>query len=596
MKILLLAFSFFTNLGFAQEVNFPSGTTEECKVFVKKLSANYKFGWITTPEDYDRPQEKKINIFWYSKAKPNQLPVIFFNGGPIGTDRSSYSIQSPMEDRFDLGIVYMDQRGTGCSSIPPAIVDEKTAYQSSLYASEGIARDADVLRIKLLGKKTKWTVFGQSYGGMIAARYLKLYPNSILSIHTVSGVPKKDFSDFFYNRMKSYLRQLRYFQTMYPDGLTKMQNFKNRFNSSHCIKAYSTNLCGTDIYYYMMDDLLFTPSTWVKLYEFISQDAGCPECVFKSDGSLSPEYVEAFKKDNDGGFKFFFSIPFQLRVTAAWKQDAKINSSDGSFLNDCLDAYKRLESEGIHVKDMLADHCRLNVAAENDEYFDSLSKTVALTPVKKTLSWKDTVSTLKKHPHLKFYTYTAEFDGGASEGNAPKKMAEALPNQIFYTHFLDGDHWSYMDHSLVWQNMSGLKDRSIENSSVKVTSTTTNVVFNSQATTKSIELMKAQIIEGETLYIGLADKPLDEATQANLKGKIALIRRGKVPFSEKVQRALDAGATAVVLGNNNNFLGRPITPSGVNESVPIPVLMISTLDFDDLLKRNDLRLKLSAAE
>ena len=61
------------------------------------------------------------------------------------------------------------------------------------------------------------------------------------------------------------------------------------------------------------------------------------------------------------------------------------------------------------------------------------------------------------------------------------------------------------------------------------------------------ELKEAQ---GEVLFVGLADKDFDGATAAQLQGKIALIDRGAVSFSDKIKRAQDAGAIGVIVANN----------------------------------------------
>jgi subtilisin family serine protease len=67
--------------------------------------------------------------------------------------------------------------------------------------------------------------------------------------------------------------------------------------------------------------------------------------------------------------------------------------------------------------------------------------------------------------------------------------------------------------------------------------------------------------------------PLDNA--AEIDGNIALISRGTCAFSEKVARAQDSGATAVVIYTAG---GRPVTALGGDGSFDIPGGMISELD------------------
>lgn len=72
-------------------------------------------------------------------------------------------------------------------------------------------------------------------------------------------------------------------------------------------------------------------------------------------------------------------------------------------------------------------------------------------------------------------------------------------------------------------------------------------------------------------YIGLADKDLTDEEAAALNGKVALIDRGLVTFDDKVMRAANAGATAVVVVNN--IPGPPLAMGG-SKSFDIPALMI----------------------
>ena len=61
-----------------------------------------------------------------------------------------------------------------------------------------------------------------------------------------------------------------------------------------------------------------------------------------------------------------------------------------------------------------------------------------------------------------------------------------------------------------------------------------------------------------------------------LTGKIALIMRGTCQFNQKVQRAQDFGAVAVIV--INNVAGAPITMGGTSITVTIPSVMISNAD------------------
>ncbi len=85
---------------------------------------------------------------------------------------------------------------------------------------------------------------------------------------------------------------------------------------------------------------------------------------------------------------------------------------------------------------------------------------------------------------------------------------------------------------------------------------------------------------GKLVFIGLGDRPLTPDEAKALKGQVAFIDRGKVPFLQKLKLAEEAGAVGAVVGNNQP--GDPI-PMGGEGSVRIPAVMI-TKEVADSLK------------
>ncbi|XGC81990.1 S8 family serine peptidase [Bdellovibrio bacteriovorus] len=63
-------------------------------------------------------------------------------------------------------------------------------------------------------------------------------------------------------------------------------------------------------------------------------------------------------------------------------------------------------------------------------------------------------------------------------------------------------------------------------------------------------LAEVNAAQGELIYLGFADADFDQELKDQVKGKVAFIDRGKVAFTEKIQRAVEAGAIAVVVANN----------------------------------------------
>jgi hypothetical protein len=85
-----------------------------------------------------------------------------------------------------------------------------------------------------------------------------------------------------------------------------------------------------------------------------------------------------------------------------------------------------------------------------------------------------------------------------------------------------------------------------------------------------------------------AEKELRNAEQ--LKGKVAVVKRGLGPFFEKAKRAQDAGAVAVVIINTERTLGlRPSAGDVDTSAVTIPVVMIAADSASILLAQGGSR-------
>lgn len=75
-------------------------------------------------------------------------------------------------------------------------------------------------------------------------------------------------------------------------------------------------------------------------------------------------------------------------------------------------------------------------------------------------------------------------------------------------------------------------------------------------------------VEGDLEYCGLGQ--LTDFKSCKVKGKVALIARGQIRFSDKVTNAIDAGAIAVVIFNNESGLfSGSLTEDGSEVAVPV---------------------------
>jgi hypothetical protein len=101
-----------------------------------------------------------------------------------------------------------------------------------------------------------------------------------------------------------------------------------------------------------------------------------------------------------------------------------------------------------------------------------------------------------------------------------------------------------------------------------------NEILNAEAMEGAVTKPLSEIssLKGEVIAVGYADKDFDQALKDQINGKVALVDRGRVTFSEKIQRAQEAGAIAIIVVNNTE--GEPISMGGEGK-FNIPGVMIT---------------------
>lgn len=192
---------------------------------------NNLFGESDILVDENGIKNRKIKIFYFvKKANTNNAPyLVFLNGGPgiAITDmffQYQYNTFLP-----DVNVVFFDQRGSGLSDKPTSDISE-LRYYSAKY----IINDAEIIRETLLGKNSKWIIFGQSYGGLIARKYIENNPNSIKRVIT-HGSAKYDPVDVAVNTELNTINRLKDFFLKYPEDLKLIEKIKNELSDSDSI-------------------------------------------------------------------------------------------------------------------------------------------------------------------------------------------------------------------------------------------------------------------------------------------------------------------------------------------------------------------------
>jgi pimeloyl-ACP methyl ester carboxylesterase len=156
--------------------------------------------WFDVPVDHANPSGETLRLYAREVAAPaavdDDLPwLLFLQGGPGGKSPRPASATTWIERAVqDHRVLLLDQRGTGRSSpVTGATVQSRgsPAEQADYLAhfrADSIVRDAEHVRLALLGADRRWSVLGQSFGGFCALTYLSFAPETLAAVYLTGGL------------------------------------------------------------------------------------------------------------------------------------------------------------------------------------------------------------------------------------------------------------------------------------------------------------------------------------------------------------------------------------------------------------------------
>jgi pimeloyl-ACP methyl ester carboxylesterase len=206
---------------------------------------------ISVPLDHSRPDGEQITVFAREVAEPDgrEKPfLVFLQGGPgFEANRPTGAPRSPgWLDRAlqDYRVLMLDQRGTGRSTpvgTPPGTPAEQ-ADRLAHFRADSIVRDAELLR-QALGVD-RWSVLGQSFGGLCVTTYLSFAPEGLREAFITGGVPVlgprvDDVYTATYERMLE--RNRRYYER-FPEDRERMRALAARLDAEDVRDAAGNRL------------------------------------------------------------------------------------------------------------------------------------------------------------------------------------------------------------------------------------------------------------------------------------------------------------------------------------------------------------------
>jgi len=183
---------------------------------------------FTIPLDHTHPDGERITVFAREVADPDGRDrpfLVFFQGGPgFEAARPTRNPSTPgWLDRAleDFRVLMLDQRGTGRSTpvgrppagLSPAALAERLAH----FRADAIVRDAEWIRRQL--RVERWSVLGQSFGGLCVTSYLSIAPEGLREAFITGGLPPigNHIDDVYRATYGRTLDRNRRYYERYPD-------------------------------------------------------------------------------------------------------------------------------------------------------------------------------------------------------------------------------------------------------------------------------------------------------------------------------------------------------------------------------------------
>ncbi len=243
---------------------------------------------IEVPLDWeDRNGNKKIRLFVYGfDSEANSAsPIIFLNGGPLGSSHSSFKALVSGINKYNLDVVFFDQRGTGCSTNLPEYESLDSIHDMKFFRTLEIAYDIDAIRQVLWNREQKIKLWAQSYGGFLAFRYLSIFGQYLSSIHVHGYTLMDDHVQWYINRFYSQKYVFEKFFEMYPLAHVAYLKLKSKVDQNTCYKTQYGLECGSK-FLQSATAIIGQFESWERISERFQE-------LLHANGEINIEAIEA---------------------------------------------------------------------------------------------------------------------------------------------------------------------------------------------------------------------------------------------------------------------------------------------------------------
>lgn len=184
------------------------------------------------PLDHSEPAGPRITVFARELADPagrDRPFLVYLQGGPgFEAPRPTRAPNGPAWlDRAlaQFRVLMLDQRGTGRSTpigtLPGKTPAEQAEYLA-LHRADAIVRDAEWIRAEL--GVDRWSVLGQSFGGLCVTTYLSIAPQGLREALISGGLPplRRPIDEVYAATYARVLDRNRQYLQRYPQDATRL--------------------------------------------------------------------------------------------------------------------------------------------------------------------------------------------------------------------------------------------------------------------------------------------------------------------------------------------------------------------------------------
>jgi pimeloyl-ACP methyl ester carboxylesterase len=196
---------------------------------------------LSVPLDHDRPDGERISLFAREVADPDGRDrpfLLFLQGGPgYEAPRPTRHPSGPgwLERALrDFRVLMLDQRGTGRSTPvgpPTGPGAGEPADRLAHFRADAIVRDAEWIRREL--GADRWSVLGQSFGGLCVTTYLSLAPEGLDEAFITGGLPPlgERIDEVYGATWARVLERNRRYYARYPDDRVRVRALQERLHA-----------------------------------------------------------------------------------------------------------------------------------------------------------------------------------------------------------------------------------------------------------------------------------------------------------------------------------------------------------------------------